>query len=78
MAHKETYPLLCQLPRLLVLGVPQQLHYPTLIGRESSDLPDDGADELCSCRCDALAVAGLSLLLDRGGRVTLVEADTEV
>ena len=60
------------------LGVPQQLHNPSLVRREASNLPNDGANELGSCRRDALAVAGLDLLLNGGRGVTLVKANTKV
>lgn len=60
------------------LRVPQQLHNPTLVRRESSNLPDNGADELGPCGCNTLTVAGLGGLVEGGGGMALVEADAEV
>lgn len=60
------------------LRVPQQLHNPTLIWRESNDLPDDRAHELGFGGLDALALAGTHGLFDGGGGVAVVEAATEV
>ena len=40
-----TDPLLGELPGLLVLGVPQQLHDTLLVGSETSNLSDDVPDE---------------------------------
>lgn len=60
------------------LRVPQQLHNPTLIWRESNDLPDDRAHELGFGGLNALALAGTHGLFDWGGGVAVVEAATEV
>ena len=42
---EETYSLLRQLPRSLILAVPQEFNDPSLIGCEASDFFDDFADE---------------------------------
>ena len=60
------------------LGVPQQLHYPTLIRREARDLPDDRAHKRGACRGDALALAGADSLRDGGRGVALVQAVADV
>ena len=60
------------------LRVSQQLHNPPLVGCESSNLPDNRANEFGSCRRNALAVAGLDLLLNGSRGVALVEANSEV
>lgn len=44
-AKTITYPLLGQLPGLLVLGVPQQFHDSLLVRRETGDLSNDILDE---------------------------------
>ena len=60
------------------LGVPQQLHNPTLVRRETDNLPNDAANELRARRLDALAMAGLDNLGDGGRGVALVKAVTDV
>lgn len=45
MGCSGTHPLLSQLPSLLVLRVPQQLHHSLLIRRETGDFTNDVADE---------------------------------
>jgi len=77
-AQERTEPLLGQLPRLLILGVPQQLHYSSLVWRETRYFSYDGAHEFGACRLDALAVAGTDSLLDGRRRVTLGQAVAEI
>jgi len=77
-AEEGTESLLGQLPCPLVLAVPHQLHYSSLIRGKSSNLPDNGADKRGACRDVALAVAGLGGLWDGRGRVPVVKAVTEV
>lgn len=60
------------------LGVPQQLHNSSLIGRESSNLPDNRAHELGALGGDTLALTGADSLGDRSGREALVETNTEI
>lgn len=43
------------------LGVPDKLHCPPLVGRESSNLPDNALDDSLALRGLALALAGLGL-----------------
>ena len=44
----KTYPLLRQLSRALILGVPQQFDDSSLVGCETGDFLDDFADEGCA------------------------------
>ena len=60
------------------LGVPQQLHYSSLVGRESSNFPDNRAHKLGALGSNALAVTGADSLGDGGGGVALVETDAEI
>lgn len=60
------------------LGVPQQLHHPTLVSGESSDLPHDRAHEFGAGRLDALAVAGTDSLRNGCCGVALVETTAEI
>ncbi len=60
------------------LRVPQQLHDPTLVRRETNDLPDNRAHELGARGLDALPLAGADRLRDGSRGVALVETVTEV
>jgi hypothetical protein len=42
---RQTYSLLSQLPRPLILAVPQQLNHAFFVGREAGDFLDDLAHE---------------------------------
>jgi len=44
-AKKSTEPLLCQLASFFIFGIPQQLHYSSLIRGKPSNLPNDTSDE---------------------------------
>lgn len=77
-AQERTEPLLRQLPRLLVLGVPQQLHYSSLIWRETCNLPHDRAHELGARRLDTLPLAGADSLRDGSRGVTLGQAVAKI
>jgi hypothetical protein len=43
--EERTHPLLGELPGLLVLRVPQQLHHSLLVWGETADFTDDGLDK---------------------------------
>ena len=60
------------------LGVPQELHDPTLVRREADDLPNDRAHELCLLGLDALALRGLHRFRDGSRGVAVVQAQTRV
>jgi len=76
--EEGTKSLLGQLPCPLVLAVPHQLHYSSLIWGKSSNLPDNRANEGGLGRKVALAVAGLSNLFNGSGGVTRVESIAHV
>ena len=59
----------------LILGDPQQLHSPPLVGSESHDLPDQIADEFVVLGELSLGLAGTLLQGVGGGFVAFVEAD---
>lgn len=60
------------------LGVPQQLHNSSLIGREPSNLSDNRAHELSALGGDTLAVTGADSLGNGGGGEALVKTDSGV
>ena len=60
------------------LGVPQELHDPTLVRREADDLPDDRAHEFRLLGLDALALRGLDRFRDGSRGVAVVQASTEI
>lgn len=63
----KTYPLLGQLPRPLVLAVPQQFNNTSLIWCETRNLLDDFADEGRALGEVALGTGDAWLALDEGG-----------
>ena len=62
----------------LVLGNPQELHRPPLIGRESGDLTNQIADQLVAVGVAPLGGRGLGPHGVGGGLVALVEADADL
>jgi hypothetical protein len=62
----QTYPLLGQLSRSLVLAVPQQFDDSSFIGCETSDFFDDFTDEGCALGQVALGAGDAWLALNEG------------
>jgi len=60
------------------LGITQQLHHPTLIRRESSNLPYYRPHKFGLGRLDALTLAGAHGLGDGGCGVAMVDAITQI
>lgn len=57
------------------LGVPQQLHNPSLVRRESSNLSDDRPHKLGFGRLHTLALAGADRLGDGSSWAAVVDTD---
>lgn len=64
--------------RASYLGVSQQLHNPTLVRRESNDLPNDRADELGPRGLNTLALTRADGFGNGSRRVTLVESTSKI
>ena len=63
----ETYPLLGQLSRSLVLAVPQQFDNTPFVWCKTGDFLDDFTDEGCALGEVALGAGDAWLALDEGG-----------
>ena len=64
---KRAYPLLRDLPRTLILGVPQQFHYAALVRGKAGDFLDDAADERGAAGQAAFGAGDAGALLDGCG-----------
>jgi hypothetical protein len=72
--QQSAQPLLGQFTSPLILRVPQQLHHPSLVRRESSNLPNDRSYKLGLGRLHTLALAGTDGFRDGRSRVAVVLA----